>query len=163
MISKLAAFTRVAVCLCLALACSDVATAAETDGPTYQVRIAPDRQPRMQPENVAQLVAERLSKPIEDVGIVDETGRVGAEPTAPRVLSLDCIHATDIRSVIPHSGASFEEKTVWVVRAEGRFVKRVPLGPPIVNTTGYYVIDDATGEIVGRGSPADPPTPPPGN
>lgn len=43
----------------------------------------------------------------------------------------------------------------WVVRATGTFVgQRVPLGnPPIVADTGYLIIDDATGEVVGMGMP----------
>src|SRR3990170_3562974 len=41
----------------------------------------------------------------------------------------------------------------WVVRATGTFVgQRVPPGnPPIVADTGYLIIDDATGEVVGMG------------
>jgi hypothetical protein len=43
----------------------------------------------------------------------------------------------------------------WVVRATGTFVgQRVPPGnPPIVADTGYLIIDDATGEVVGMGMP----------
>jgi hypothetical protein len=46
-------------------------------------------------------------------------------------------------------------RLVWVVRATGHFVgMRVPPGRgPIVGTSGYLIIGDKTGEILGMGLP----------
>lgn len=55
----------------------------------------------------------------------------------------------------PDPGTPEAARRVWVVRAEGRFVgDRVPPGAdPVIGRTGYLVIDDATGEIIGMGMP----------
>jgi hypothetical protein len=44
---------------------------------------------------------------------------------------------------------------VWIVRASGPFYSdRVPpSAAPIVESTGYFVIDDGSGQIVGMGMP----------
>jgi hypothetical protein len=44
---------------------------------------------------------------------------------------------------------------VWIVRARGRFEgRRVPPGAPyVVAPTGFFVVDDATGDIVEMGLP----------
>lgn len=77
-----------------------------------------------------------------------------------KVLSINPVSRSDADRVEPRLGAIDPEnpdagRLVWIVRAEGAFFGgRVPPGAkPIVGTTGYIVIDDETGLVVGMGTP----------
>lgn len=81
-------------------------------------------------------------------------------PSVPvKLLSITAVMASNIRSVETRAGApdpgSGDDAVVWVVRAQGPFIGlRVPPGrDPIVNDSGYLVIDDATQSVVSMGMP----------
>lgn len=61
----------------------------------------------------------------------------------------------ETRAGRPPANSRDASAVVWVVRAEGAFVGlRIPPGAdPIVSPTGYFIVDDATGEIIEMGMP----------
>ena len=71
------------------------------------------------------------------------------------VLQMSMVPTIEARAGAPPSDSPDANDVVWVVRAEGHFVgQRVPPGAqPIVASTGYFVVDDATGETIGMGMP----------
>jgi hypothetical protein len=80
--------------------------------------------------------------------------------SSPKVLKMTVLRMSDVASVESGAGAPSADSpdagtVVWAVRAEGTFVGlRVPPGAkPIVGSTGYFILDDATGEILGMGTP----------
>lgn len=72
------------------------------------------------------------------------------------ILSVTATDAGSVDAVEPNAGidTSFGG-VVWIVRAKGTFVGvHVPPGTkPITSSTGYLLIDDATGEPMGMGMP----------
>lgn len=129
--------------------------------PSFPVKIAPDIQPRMRPEEVAQRVISIYSQR-EISGIeTDESGQVVAKPTPAQVLNVYCIHGRDFSLLVPYSAVEdIGFDPVWVVRLQALMTKRTPGGDTLRSDTGWYAVDDATGNIVGSGSPW-PDNPPP--
>lgn len=87
---------------------------------------------------------------------------MGLEP-APDGLRIQSLAATAWRDVAMHEpraatlheGSPEASRIVWVVRGDGSFlVTRVPRDrEPFVGRSGYLLIDDATGMILGMGTP----------
>jgi hypothetical protein len=72
----------------------------------------------------------------------------------PRIIKVSLRRASDARSVESSSAGDPTAKgLVWIVRAEGTFLTNRGLGPPRVWPSGYFIIDDATGGILGDGMP----------
>jgi hypothetical protein len=114
---------------------------------TVDIRVA---NPHLQQAQVESLVLQRLGQ----IAKTTDTG------TASTIRGMVALKASDLGSVEPDAGAapagsSAGDSVLWVVRATGTFVgDRVPPGAkPIVESTGYFVVDDSTGEIVGMGMP----------
>ena len=105
------------------------------------------------PSRVASAALSQLSK----MGAAAQA--VGAVPAQARLLSITAVRASDVKVVEPRAGApdvgSGDDEAIWVVRATGSFVGlHVPPGDaPIVKQTGYLLIDDASGDVVGMGMP----------
>ena len=138
--SHLAAAIAIAFALASAAAVTQ-ATARSDQRESYTVRVAASLQPRLEPAAVAQIVRSKLGPTavIQRVVMVASDAEVSAvESNAGR-----------------RAGAPGAFGPVWVVRARGPFVGRhVPPGnPPVRSATGYFVISDATGNILGMGMP----------
>jgi hypothetical protein len=107
----------------------------------YPVLIAAGVQPRMSPSAVAAIVLQQLGPDAS----IDRMNLLADEGSLPSVEP----NAGSPNPNLPHVGP------VWVVRAHGAFVST--LGPPrtadVHSTTGYYEINDNTGEILGMGMP----------
>ena len=72
----------------------------------------------------------------------------------PRIVKVALRRASDVQSVENSAaGDPTGSGLVWIVRAEGTFLSNRGLGPPHVWPSGYFIIDDATGGIVGDGMP----------
>lgn len=81
-------------------------------------------------------------------------------PNGSRIESVEAAMWSDIEAYgsgasAPEIGSPDASRILWVVRAEGTFlVVRSGLGrDPWVGKTGYLLIDDETGMIVGMGTP----------
>lgn len=92
--------------------------------------------------------------------VLSRLNAMGTPPGSARILSMTLLPLADLASVEknaggPAPGSQEAAMPVWVVRAEGTFVgTRVPAGAkPAVGTSGYFVIDDASGDIVEMGMP----------
>jgi hypothetical protein len=107
----------------------------------YPVLIAAGVHPRMSPNAVAAIVLQQLGPDAS----IDRMNLLADEGSLPSVEP----NAGSPNPNLPHVGP------VWVVRAHGAFVST--LGPPrtadVHSTTGYYEINDNTGEILGMGMP----------
>jgi hypothetical protein len=119
---------------------SDTTVLLRTSLP-YSVLIAAGVEPRMSPSAVAAIVLQQLGPDasIDRMNLLTDEGSLASvEPNAGRP-----------NPNLPHVGP------VWVVRAHGAFVGT--LGPPRTadahSTTGYYEINDHTGEILAMGMP----------
>jgi hypothetical protein len=110
------------------------------------VRIEEGVSPRMSPNEVSDLVIERLQA-MEQA--------VGHAATPPRILSMTATTAAGIARLEPHAGQGQAPAPgiEWLVRAEGTFVnnRTPPVAEPMVATSGYFVISDADGSILGFG------------
>jgi hypothetical protein len=78
--------------------------------------------------------------------------------TATTLRSVLCVRRVDIGSLEPRAagGRSNGDPNApfWIVRAEGTFVtQRGRSITPLVGSSGYFVIDDASGDIVAWGMP----------
>lgn len=85
---------------------------------------------------------------------------MGGSTSAPKVLRMTVVPLSAVASVelgagSTSAGSPEADAVVWVVRAEGTFIgTRVPPGAkPIVGSTGYFILDDATGDVIGMGIP----------
>jgi len=130
---------------------------AQSEKP-YPVTIHQGQAARQTPDLLAQKVLERLgNRGIEGARIVDENGKVQVEPPLPEVLSMDLVDGDNIASIITGDRPVpvFEGKRVWIIQAKGLFEKAVAdRGHVMRQVSGYYYVDDETGEILGRGAPA---------
>lgn len=124
------------------------------------VTVAPGLSPRMRPSAVAQTVLDQLSRPIHAVTVDPSTGQTVAVPPVPTILSMSAVSGADLPKVDPHLSPD-PYPLLWVVRASGAFVAGFgpPGAPPIQGGAGYYLIDDATGNIVGMGIDRPPGSP----
>ncbi|MEW6224564.1 MAG: hypothetical protein AB1627_08025 [Chloroflexota bacterium] len=112
------------------------------------VRIEEGVSPRMSPDEVSDLAIERVHE-MEQA--------IGRAATPPRILSVTATTAAGIARLEPRAGQGRAPAPgiQWLVRAEGTFVNnRTPPGAePMVATSGYFVIADADGSILGFGFP----------
>jgi hypothetical protein len=114
---------------------SPSATASASDAnvgePSPSVLIAAGLTPRLAPRDVADLVIGRIH---------DMERQVGRVVTPPRVITIRAIAAAD--------------GIEWRVDAEGTFTSARPRGSPSpVAASGYFVILDADGSVIGFGFP----------
>lgn len=129
---------------------SSVAAQDATRG--YTVDVEPGLAPQMTPEAVAQVVLTRLAQP--QVIVPDTEGRAELAPAAPTIWKMECVSGEPWK-VEPKDapGDRVGPDVVWIVHAKGRFAsRRTTEGRKIVKSYGFFRIDDATGEVVGRGS-----------
>lgn len=111
------------------------------------VRIEPGVSPRMTPDQVGTVAVEQIHEMERAVGHV-------AKPA--RIISVTATTAAGVARLEPDSGQGPPLAGVeWLVRAEGTFTNnRTPPGAePMVATSGYFVISDADGGVVGFGFP----------
>ena len=113
---------------------------AATSGPAYPVHVPAGVNARLPRDGVALIVISRIGPDaaIERMDLLtDDSGVRDIEPNAARPV--------DAPPVGP----------VWVVRARGHFVgRRTPPGAPAATAkSGYFVIDDNTGEVLEMGMP----------
>ena len=118
------------------------AAGGATVEPPFSVRVHTGLDPRLDPSAVAEIAIEQLG----EGATVDEMTLVPSD--------------SDVRTIEPESALGPEPGAptggaVWVVRARGHFVgRRVPPGVPDVrSSTGYFVIEDATGDVRAMGMP----------
>lgn len=105
---------------------------------------------QMTQASVETIVLDRLEamRGIQDMGVASKIDEMVVLPMA------------DVSSIEPNAGAPAPDapgarSSVWYVRASGTFLgEHTPPGvKPIVGTTGYFIIDDSTGSMVGMGMP----------
>lgn len=85
-----------------------------------------------------------------------ETNRVGTGPTKPtRIISVMAATGPEVGSIEPRAGGTAADNSVvWVVRGEGTFIAARGRTTEIrLFSSGYIIIDDATGDILGMGMP----------
>ena len=118
----------------------------------YTASIAAGITPRMSADQAAQVAVQALVN-------MSAVAEAASLPTTPTVIrSIDCIHPADIGSLEPRAAGTQSDRdpnaVLWIVRAQGTFVNQhVRSLTPAVATSGYFVIDDATGQSVGWGMP----------
>jgi hypothetical protein len=145
----------------LAIALAGLWSAAAQPATTaYTGSIPSGLSPRMSPAEVAQVVMPRLARPIASVSADPATGRPRILPAPPVIISMSAIAGPDLPQVDPRMSPN-PYPVVWYVRATGAFTSfRVPFGvPPIRGRSGCYLIDDATGNVVGMGIDRPPGSP----
>ncbi|MCL4684173.1 hypothetical protein KJ059_05415 [Myxococcota bacterium] len=134
---------------------------ARAEPPDFAVEIEPGLTSRMTPNDVAQVVLSRLAEP--QVVVPGAAGVPELVPPAPRILSMKLRSGNPWKTRMVRDDGSVEEigsDVVWVVHAKGSFVSRRswPGKGPIVRSSGFYVLDDETGQIIARGT-LPPPEP----
>jgi hypothetical protein len=94
------------------------------------------------------------------LGLIDKMKAEHDTGVAPRIDSMVVLRLSDLPSVTrsagaPDAGSPDAQSIVWFVRAHGTFVGlHTPPGiQPAVASTGYFIIDDASGTVVGMGLP----------
>jgi hypothetical protein len=118
--------------------------------PGFTLDIDPTLEPR---HRVDEVVAIALND-------IDDMARGAAAeglPTTPaRITKIWLRRQSDLQSVDPNAPGSTDSNVVWLVRAEGTFTTNhtgsVPRSPAVWSS-GYLIVDDATGGIIGQGSP----------
>jgi hypothetical protein len=109
---------------------------------TYSVTVPEDLSPtlRLAPDDVAAMVLQRLG----DGATIDRVTALATRASVPLV---------EPRAPKPGPGLK-PSGPVWVVRAKGDFRSTGRFGStPIVADSGYYVIRDSDGIILGMGMP----------
>jgi hypothetical protein len=117
-----------------------VTLSAGASAGTREVSIASGVEPRMTPAEVVAGVLERL----------------GPEATVTSVRGL--ARSSDVTRFEPNGGSSRADDLgpVWLVRVEGRVVAERsarPGLPPLEAETGYVIVVDADGGVLGMGLP----------
>lgn len=94
--------------------------------------------------------------------MAESAQKMGLEQ-APDGLKIQSVSATrwidvvtqESRAGAPEIGSADALRIVWVVRGEGSFLvmRTPPGGEPFVGKSGYLLIDDETGTILGMGTP----------
>jgi hypothetical protein len=104
--------------------------------------------PRMTPDQVAATAIERIHAMEQTVGHA-------AKP--PRILSMTATTAAGVARLEPNLGLGQPAApgVQWLVRAEGTFtnIRTPPGAKPAVASSGYFVISDADGGVLGFGFP----------
>ncbi|HLX33810.1 MAG TPA: hypothetical protein VKR30_01060 [Candidatus Limnocylindrales bacterium] len=105
---------------------------------------------RMTAAEVATSVLERLQqmRAQQDLGVAPAIDSMVALP-------LSQLPTVDESAGHPDPGTVDANATVWFVRAHGTFIGShvAPGANPIVESTGYLLVDDQTGDFVGMGMP----------
>lgn len=145
---RLRAFVLVSVGLNVALLAALVLSQSIAS-PGYEVNVRPGLVTQRTADDAAAGALERLASMADTAS----ANGVALGPAA-RVLSVVAAMGDELLSIEPSSGGYEPERTVWVVRAEGTFVASRGLNPkPRVFTTGFFVIDDASGKVLVMGMP----------
>jgi len=125
---------RIAIAALLLAACGDLQAAADAghEGAAYSVEIEPGLSPRMQASEVVELLPAKHRA---------------------KVLSLECMsnqtyHSRDWGHIIP----VLKAEKIWLVQVKAPFFRPHANAPPTVSDTQSYLIDDATGTVLGRGT-----------
>lgn len=136
---------------CLAGCSADASPAPATVTPVVDpavVVIEPGLHPKMQPDQVAAIV-------LHDIANMEKTA--GTVLAAPRILRITATTAGGVARLEPGSGVGdpMPAGIQWLVRAEGTFMSnRGPVnGAAGAAASGFYVIDDANGEVISWGYP----------
>jgi hypothetical protein len=140
------------MCATALAACSTEASIPPTTAPgTFDaavVVIEPGFHPKMRPDQVAGIVLRQISA-------MERTA--GKAVAAPRIVRMTATSAAGVSRLEPNAGVPEAPPggTRWLVRAEGTFMSnRGPVsGASGVAGTGFLIIDDANGEILGFGYP----------
>jgi hypothetical protein len=121
-------------------------------GNGYVTGVAIGLSPRMTADG-ASLVA------IQAIGDMrSAAAAAGQRTTTTTIRSVLCVRRVDIGSLEPRAAGAQPKgdpnAAFWIVRAEGTFVtQRGRSITPLVGTSGYFIIDDTSGEIVAWGMP----------
>lgn len=120
---------------------------AGTVGDDFESGVATGLSVRSTASDVARIAREEIADMARDAG----------RPETVNIVRINAVPAEAVRSLEPSAGEGNSDvgRAVWVVRALGTFIgERVPPGQDeIVAESGYLLIDDATGEIIGMGMP----------
>ncbi|MGH2455499.1 MAG: hypothetical protein ACRDHD_04500 [Candidatus Limnocylindria bacterium] len=103
--------------------------------------------PRLTPREVGELVLAKLETNERDLGRI---------LVPARIRSVTAVDASGLTEVEPDIGEENPQPDgiVWIVRADGTFVaNRGRIDEPITSPSGYYLISDDTGAILGMGFP----------
>jgi hypothetical protein len=106
--------------------------------------------PRMDPAGVANLAQARLQEMAADAQAA------GLRVSGGSIQKVILARNDELGAVEPRAagGEGSPDRLLWVVRATGTFVtNRGPIGGTRSFASGYFLIDDATGEIIGMGMP----------
>jgi hypothetical protein len=90
------------------------------------------------------------------VGLIHDSEASLGRTLAPiRIIRVTAIDSNRVAEVEPGAGVEVgpPPTTVWVVRAEGTFTSNRPRNGPISAASGYYVISDKDGSVIGFGFP----------
>jgi hypothetical protein len=114
---------------------------------TYTTVIDSGLTPVLSSEHVAQIAFERLRGMATTPGV--------GEPKPIQNVSLHAVRESDVHKVEPNSPVGDSVSgIVWVVRAEGTFVSARGRSPElIIADSGYLLVDDGSGQIIGMGMP----------
>lgn len=119
------------------------------------------RQPRMSASAVAAsaLALQQDSIDAQSPGASSpaRSAEPALRPDAPAITSIECIRGTEFRSAMTGATGADADDPLWIVRMTGRFINyRTPAGVPTqARRTGFYVIDDTSGDVVAYGSGGD--------
>lgn len=126
-----------------------------------RVQLPPDLRVRLQSAQAAELA---LSAARRSFGFIDLGDGSRFYPTDPadgpafRVTSVVASRATDLPRIDPEwrgDPEHYGDRPIWMIRLDGPF--RFQAGPSgaegIEATSGFYVIDDASGEVLSWGVP----------
>lgn len=120
-------------------------------GREQMVFISPDVTPRMTAGDVMKIANERLASM---AGMAPSATAVSPSISTVRALRADQVQSIESQAGIEVGPSVDPGRAIWVVRATGTFVGlHTRQLEPIVFGSGFLLIDDSTGEIVGMGMP----------
>lgn len=142
------ALSAVLVINVLAAACARPEALATPNVEVPVIKIDAGLTPRMSAEQVEAVALNEIHA-MESM--------VGAAVRAPRIVTITATTNSGVEKLEPGSGHGDPPALgiQWLVRAEGTFTNnRTPPGAnPMVAATGFFIIGDADGGIVGFGFP----------
>jgi len=102
--------------------------------------VLPGASPTRDAREIQQMVLARLGP----------EGEIDSVTVSPSLASLATVEPT---LGVPEGPEAAQLRTIWLIRAHGRFVaNRTPPGvEPASSPFGYYLVDDAVGEVIGMG------------
>jgi hypothetical protein len=92
-------------------------------------------------------------------GVLDASARgaasYGLDASQPRhIISVIASRGAGVGAFEPRAaGVIDSDSKVWVIRAEGPFLQNRGLAKPRVFSSGYIVVDDASGDVLAEGMP----------